>query len=359
MHSDMQKEDLRSSGEYICDEDIDYDGDLDSDGDFNLAESRNMAAFVDGSAETEKTYEFIADEASNGLRIDKYLSLVQSDLSRSFIQKLIESGEALVNNKSTKVSYKLKAGDKVTVTIPAPREIQIEPEDIPLDIVYEDKDIIIINKQKGLVVHPAAGHSGGTLVNALLYHCKGELSGINGLLRPGIVHRIDRDTTGLLVACKNDKAHQFIAEQLKVHSITRRYQAIVYNAFNADSGTVNAPIGRDPKERKRMAVNYKNGKPAITHYRVLENLASKYSYIECSLETGRTHQIRVHMASINHPLLGDTVYGPSKDPFKLQGQALHAGVLGFIHPTSREYIEFRAPLPQYFSELLEKLRCKR
>jgi len=344
--------------EYILNEDIDdYDGDFDED--LELAEIRNIAADEISSAGTEKKLEFTVDEVSNGIRIDKYLSQIQSDISRNFIQKLIESGDALVNNKATKVSYKVKTGDIITVTIPAPREIQVEPEDIPLDIIYEDKDIIVINKQKGLVVHPAAGHPCGTLVNALLHHCRGELSGINGQLRPGIVHRIDRDTTGLLVACKNDKAHQFIAEQLKVHSITRRYQAIVYNTFSTEGGTVNAPIGRDPKERKRMAINHKNGKPAVTHYKVLENLASKYSYIECSLETGRTHQIRVHMSSINHPLLGDTVYGPAKDPFRLQGQALHAGVLGFIHPTSREYVEFSAPLPQYFSDLLEKLRYKR
>lgn len=354
-------DDIKNSGfkEFVFDGDIDYDGDLDFD-DYDLTESRNMTESKKAcSAGTENNLEFTVDEANNGTRIDKYLSLIQTDISRSFIQRLIESGDALINGKAVKVSYKVKTGDKITITIPAPKEIQIEAEDIPLDIVYEDKDIIVINKQKGLVVHPAAGHPSGTLVNALLYHCRGELSGINGQLRPGIVHRIDRDTTGLLVACKNDKAHQFIAEQLKVHSITRRYQAIVYNTFNSESGTVNAPIGRDPKERKRMAINHKNGKPAVTHFRVLENLASNYSYIECSLETGRTHQIRVHMASINHPLLGDTVYGPAKDPFRLQGQTLHAGVLGFIHPSSREYVEFSAPLPQYFSDLLEKLRYKR
>lgn len=336
------------------DEELDDDEELDWDADTEQSEDGEPVA-----AGEVRILDFIVDEANNGIRIDKYLTLVQSEISRSFIQKLIESGEATVNGKATKVSYKVKTGDRLAITIPAPQEIKLEPENIPLDIVYEDKDLIVINKQKGLVVHPAAGHPSGTLVNALLYHCRGELSGINGQLRPGIVHRIDRDTTGLLVACKNDKAHQSIAQQLKVHSITRRYQAIVYNSFNNDSGTVDAPIGRDPKERKKMAINYKNGKKAVTHYKLLENLGTRYAYIECSLETGRTHQIRVHMSSIHHPLLGDTVYGPSKDPFHLEGQALHAGVLGFIHPSTGEYMEFSAPLPDYFSDLLEKLRGKR
>lgn len=329
------------------------------DDDFDLDADQSLYNIGDEKAASGKIIDLIVDEDNNGVRIDKYLTLVQSDISRSFIQKLIESGNVTVDDKSIKVSYKVKTGNKVTINIPPPEEILVEPENIPLDIVYEDKDIIVINKPKGLVVHPAAGHASGTLVNALLYHCRGELSGINGMMRPGIVHRIDRDTTGLLVACKNDKAHQFIAEQLKVHSITRRYQAIVYNTFKTDSGDIDAPIGRDPKDRKRMAINYKNGKRAVTHYKVLENLGSKYSYIECTLETGRTHQIRVHMASIHHPLVGDTVYGPAKDPFQLEGQALHAGVLGFIHPTSKEYVEFNAPLPGYFSDLLEKLRYKR
>lgn len=308
--------------------------------------------------EQEQVIEFLVNDENNGNRIDKYLSSVQADISRNYIQRLIDDGKIRMDGKLVKANSKVKAGSIVVLILPEPKEAEIVAEDLPITILYEDKDIVVVNKQKGLVVHPAAGHETGTLVNALLYHCKGELSGINGVLRPGIVHRIDRDTTGVLVVCKNDKAHQFIAEQLKVHSINRIYNAIVYHTFQSDSGRVEAPIGRHPRDRKKMAVNHKNGKFAATNYKVLENINRQYAHIECSLETGRTHQIRVHMASIHHPLLGDIVYGPGKDPFHLEGQALHAGLLGFIHPTTKEYVEFRAPLPDYFNELLENLRHK-
>jgi len=309
--------------------------------------------------EQEQAIEFLVNDENNGNRIDKYLSLVQTDISRNYIQRLIDEGKITMEGKLVKANSKVKSGSLVVLILPEPKEAEIVAEDIPITILYEDQDIIVVNKQKGMVVHPAAGHQTGTLVNALLYHCKGDLSGINGVMRPGIVHRIDRDTTGVLVVCKNDKAHQCIAEQLKVHSITRLYEAIVYHTFQTDNGRVEAPIGRHQKDRKKMAVNHKNGKYAATNYRVLENINHQYAYIECSLETGRTHQIRVHMASIHHPLLGDIVYGPSKDPFHIEGQALHARVLGFIHPTTKEYVEFQAPLPDYFTKLLENLRYKR
>lgn len=288
------------------------------------------------------------------MRIDRYLSEQSDDLSRSYLQKLVKDGAVCVGQKVVKSNYKVAAGDKVTLDVPEAVEPEIVPEKIDLDILYEDSDIILINKPKGMVVHPAAGHYTGTLVNGLMYHCREDLSGINGVMRPGIVHRIDMDTTGVLIACKNDMAHNSIAGQLKEHSITRKYFAVVHGVLKAEEGTVNAPIGRHPVDRKKMSINEKNGREAITHYRVLERFR-QFTYVECQLETGRTHQIRVHMASIGHPLLGDTVYGPAKPPYKLQGQTLHAGVLGIIHPRSGEYMEFSAPLPRYFEELLIKL----
>ena len=260
----------------------------------------------------------------------------------------------MVNQKAVKSNYKVCPGDVIELVIPEAVEPEILPEKMDLDILYEDQDIILINKPKGMVVHPAAGHDTGTLVNGLMDHCRGNLSGINGVMRPGIVHRIDMDTTGVIIACKNDMAHNSIAAQLKEHSITRKYYAIVHGVLKEDEGTVDAPIGRHPADRKKMSINHKNGREAVTHYRVLERF-SKFTYIECRLETGRTHQIRVHMASIGHPLLGDEVYGPAKCPYRLQGQTLHAGILGIIHPRTGEYMEFQAPLPEYFEELLKKL----
>ncbi|MCU6695879.1 RluA family pseudouridine synthase [Laedolimicola ammoniilytica] len=290
-----------------------------------------------------------------GVRIDKYLAEQLPDITRSYLQKLLKDGSVQMNGKPVKTSTKTAAGAVIELTIPEPEEPEILPEDIPLDILYEDSDVILINKPKDMVVHPAAGHYTGTLVNALMYHCKGDLSGINGVLRPGIVHRIDKDTTGVLIVCKNDKAHNALAEQLKEHSITRKYRAIVCGNLKEDEGMVDAPLGRHPQDRKKMAIVRTGGKRAVTHYRVLERFGN-YTYIECQLETGRTHQIRVHMASLGHPLLGDEVYGRVKSPFKLEGQTLHAMVLGFIHPTTGEYMEFEAPLPEYFEKLLEKLR---
>lgn len=293
-------------------------------------------------------------EDGDGIRIDRYLSECCADLSRSYLQKLLKDGEVSVDGKIVKSNYKVSSGEKIIMEIPEAAEPEILPEEIALDILYEDSDIILINKPKGMVVHPAAGHDSGTLVNALLAHCK-DLSGINGVLRPGIVHRIDQDTTGVLVACKNDAAHSAIAEQLRVHSITRVYFAIVHGRISKDEGTIDAPIGRHPTDRKKMSINEKNGKSAVTHYHVLQR-SEHFTYLECRLETGRTHQIRVHMASVGHPLLGDIVYGPKRCPYPgLKGQTLHAGVLGFIHPRTGKYLEVQAPLPEYFTELLKKL----
>ena len=298
---------------------------------------------------------FQVEKENAGIRIDKYLSDNMEDISRSYLQKLLKEKSITVNEKEIKANYKVQEGDVVSVSVPEPEEPDILPEEIPLDILYEDDSLMVVNKPKDMVVHPSAGHLSGTLVNAVLFHCKGNLSGINGIMRPGIVHRIDKDTTGALLICKTDTCHRILAEQLKVHSITRKYRAVVQGNLKDDEGTIEGPVGRHPADRKKMAINYKNGKEAVTHYRVLERFGNA-TYIECQLETGRTHQIRVHMASIGHPLLGETTYGSAKNPYHLQGQALHAMVLGFLHPVTNTYMEFTAPLPEYFLKLLEKLR---
>lgn len=300
--------------------------------------------------------ELIVDNAENsGKRIDRYLADECKDQSRSYLQKLLKNEMVFVNQRPVKANYKLVQGDCISVRFPEVKPPDILPENIPLDILYEDDYLLVINKPKDMVVHPSAGHYQGTLVNAVLYHCKGKLSGINGILRPGIVHRIDKDTTGALVICKDDVTHRDLAEQLKAHTIKRRYRAVVMGNLKEEEGTIEGPIGRHPTDRKKMAINYKNGKEAVTHYQVLERFGNA-TYVECRLETGRTHQIRVHMSSIGHPLLGDTVYGSEKNPYHLQGQALHAMILGFIHPYTKDYLEFEAPLPEYFLKLLDKLR---
>lgn len=299
---------------------------------------------------------FEVEAEQEGERLDKFLSIIYPDFSRAFFQKLIKNNQVAVNDKVQKASYGVKIDDIVTVEIPDAVETTIEPENIPLDILYEDDDLLVVNKPKGMVVHPSAGHYSGTLVNAIMYHCKDSLSGINGEIRPGIVHRIDMDTTGSLIVCKNDEAHINIAQQIKEHSVNRIYVGIVCGNVKEDSGIVEGAIGRHPIERKKMAINEKNGKPAITHYKVLERFGN-YTYMQFKLETGRTHQIRVHMASIGHPLLGDALYSSGRSPFKhLQGQCLHAQTIGFVHPRTGKYMEYSAPLPEYFEKLLYLLK---
>lgn len=289
-------------------------------------------------------------------RVDKAVAELMPEISRSFIQKLIENGEVTVNNIiCTSKKMKVYTGDVLGITIPEPISLSVKAEDIPINIVYEDEDVLVINKPKGMVVHPAVGNYTGTLVNALIFNCGERLSSINGVIRPGIVHRIDKDTSGLLVIAKNDSAHKSLAEQLKEHSVTRKYIALVYNNFKEDEGIVNEPIGRDPRNRLRMAVTHVNSKEAVTHYRILERFG-KYTLIEAELETGRTHQIRAHMAYIKHPLVGDAVYGPMRNPFNIKGQMLHAGVLGFVHPSTGKYMEFKAPMPSEFVKVLQQLR---
>ncbi|MBS5948817.1 MAG: RluA family pseudouridine synthase [Clostridium sp.] len=297
---------------------------------------------------------FIITEENVGERIDKYLSNQIEGKSRSFIQGLIDESNVFVNNKNVKSNYKLRNNDNVTVLMKEPIELNVIPEEIELNIVYEDEDLIVVNKPQGMVVHPAPGNYSGTLVNGLLYHCK-DLSGINGVIRPGIVHRIDKDTSGVLVIAKNDDAHNFLSEQFKEHSIKREYYALVEGKFSKEEGMVDKPLGRNKKDRLKMAI-VEDGKRAVTHYKVLETYNNGTSLVKFNLETGRTHQIRVHMASIGHPLVGDPLYGLKKQKFKLSGQVLHAKSLGFIHPRSKEYIEFDSELPDYFKKILESLR---
>ncbi len=289
-----------------------------------------------------------------GERIDKFLSVLLENSSRNAIQKLIENGKVLVNGQAVNKKFKVSCDDEIVILPSELKPLDAEPENIPLDIVYEDEDLLVVNKPRGMVVHPAPGNYSGTLVNALLYHCKDSLSGINGILRPGIVHRIDKDTSGLLIVAKNDKAHMGLAEQIKEHSFTREYNAVIVGHLKEEEGTVNAPIGRSSKDRKKMCVTEHNSKNAVTHYKVIENYEG-YSHISLKLETGRTHQIRVHMAHLGHAVAGDFVYGNDKKSAYLNGQCLHAIKIGFIHPKTQEYLEFTSDLPDYFKEFLNKL----
>lgn len=299
-------------------------------------------------------FTFVAEQEDVTKRIDVYLSENVDDITRSGVQKIIENGGVKVNDKNIKSNYKLRISDVINLEVPEPEVLEILPENIPLDILYEDDSVIVLNKPQGMVVHPAPGHYTGTVVNALMYHCKDSLSGINGVMRPGIVHRIDKDTSGVIMVAKTNQAHQSLALQLAEHSITRKYTAVVFNNIKNDEGTIDKPIARHPQERKKMAVAQSGGRRAVTHYKVIERLG-KFTVIEAQLETGRTHQIRVHMSSIGHPLVGDTVYGGKNQPVKLMGQALHARVLGFNHPVTNEYMEFEAPLPDYFDKLIKRL----
>lgn len=297
--------------------------------------------------------EIFVDEDGDSERLDAFLAIELNEVSRTYIQRLIKDGLVLVNEAIKKPRYQLKEGDYIKVQIPKPKNLEINSENIPIDIIYEDEDVVIINKSKNMVVHPAPGNYTGTLVNALLYHID-NLSSINGVIRPGIVHRLDKDTSGLLIVAKNDSAHKFLSEKLKDRDIKREYVAITYGELNDDEGTINAPIGRHPKDRKRMAINEKNGKDAITNYKVLQRYKG-YTLVKAKLETGRTHQIRVHLSYINHPIVGDPVYSNRKDDGKYNGQFLHAIKLGFIHPRSKEYMEFKTDLPDNFKQFIEKI----
>lgn len=300
--------------------------------------------------------DFIITQEEAGTRLDKFLADQLEDITRSHVQKWIAEGLVTVNHEIKKVNYKVTVNDQVIVIVPEPKVVEIVATPMNLDIIYEDEDLLIVNKPADMVVHPAPGHYEDTLVNGIMHHCGDQLSGINGELRPGIVHRIDKDTTGLLVVCKSDFAHVDLAQQLKEHTIDRVYEAIVYNNVKEDEGTVEGPIGRHPVQRKKMAINYKNGREATTHYKVIERLSNGFTHIELKLETGRTHQIRVHMTSIGHPILGDPLYGPQKSPFKLQGQMLHARTLGFKHPRTGDYVCFSVEPPEAFKNVITRLK---
>ncbi len=306
----------------------------------------------------EQNVRLVVSPEQAGLRVDVLIADSVEDLTRSGVQKLLKDGNITVNGTKASKALKAKAGDILDISIPAPLSVETEAQDIPLSVVYEDDDLLVVNKPKGMVVHPAPGNPDGTLVNALLYHCGDSLSGINGELRPGIVHRIDKDTSGLLVVAKNDFAHVELQKQIQAHSFTREYRAVVHGRVHDDTGTIDAPIGRNPKDRKKMAVTTQHSRNAVTHFEVLERYRD-YTYIKCILETGRTHQIRVHMAYKGHPIAGDPVYGPSNTPKSLQGQCLHAGLIGFIHPRTGEYLEFSSELPETFQKFLRGLERTR
>lgn len=297
---------------------------------------------------------FVVDEEHSGIRTDKLLVQMLSDMTRSAVQRIIDDGGVVINGNTVSKNYKCRINDNVEVTVPDARPLSIEAQNIPIEIVYEDDDLLVVNKSKGMVVHPANGNPDGTLVNALLYHCGDSLSGINGVIRPGIVHRIDKNTSGLLIVAKNDISHIGLAEQIQEHSFSRAYEAVVYGNVKNDSGVITAPIGRNPNDRKKMAVTYKNAKPAVTRYEVIKRFGS-FTHIRCILETGRTHQIRVHMSSIGHPVAGDDVYGPKKVIKELNGQCLHAKHIGFTHPVTKQWMDFESPLPEYFTKFLTKL----
>lgn len=304
--------------------------------------------------ENKRVFSFTVENGDGGERLDKTVCAYAPELSRNFIQRVLDSGGVTVNGKPKKKSYTVEEGDEITVTAPELREIETQPQDIPLDIRYEDDCLLVVNKPRNMVVHPAPGNPDGTLVNALMYHCKGSLSGINGVIRPGIVHRIDKNTSGLLIVAKTDEAHVSLASQIQAHSFTREYRAVVHGNFKELSGTVDAPIGRNPNDRKKMCVTQLHSRNAVTHYEVLETYRN-FSFVKVRLETGRTHQIRVHMAHIGHPVAGDDVYGP-KNGVSMGGQCLHAGLIGFIHPKTEEYIEISSELPEYFTAFLNKIK---